>query len=413
MARYDLAIAGAGLGGLATAALLTRQKKRTVLVESGDLAGGSLASVRRDGFLFLPGKTLSFGFERGGLMQRFCSDLGIHQNTAILSPCYQVLLPDRRISIYQETGETLEELSREFPGEIDILRSFYRDIRNISERVGKSRITAFRTRRKNAGAYLAHYRFSKELLALFDVQSRCFYRCSVNELSLQSLITLVDTSPLSVPGGFNQLVEQVLSVYLQNNGEIRYGARNVDIITKGTKIEGITLEKGDLLDADTILINNPPIQGEETVFLGIREDVVPLGMAQEVLCLPDYARPELLFTLTISQRDQETSAPRGTRALTASFPMLPRNTLPLKALLEIISGTVPFLERFILHAEEQAGTPAVIAIPEQSLKSSAGVHACGAYFQSKRLKNLFLIDDSPHSPYCVVNAARRFVERVR
>ncbi|HWR73263.1 MAG TPA: FAD-dependent oxidoreductase, partial [Nitrospirota bacterium] len=401
------------LGGLAAAALLTRQKKRTVLIESGDFAGGSLASVRRNGFLFSPGKTLSFGFERGGLLQRFCSDLGIHQNTAVLSPCYQVLLPDRRISIYQETGETLEELAREFPGEMDILRRFYRDLRSVSESVAKSRFTAFRARRRNAGAYLAHYQFSKELLALFDVQSRCFYRCPVSELSLQSLITLVDTSPLSVLGGFSQFVEQVLSAYLQNNGEIRYGARNVDIMVKGNKAQGLTLAGGDHLDAGLVLVNNPPLQGEGVVFLGIREEVVPLGMAQEVLCLPDYARPELLFTLSISRRDQETVAPHGTRALTASFPMLSRNTLSLNALLEVISGTIPFLERFILHAEEQAGTPPVVPIPEKSPRSSSGTHECGTFFQSTHLKNLYVIDDSPQSPYCVVSAARRIVEQIR
>ncbi len=413
MARFDLAIAGAGLGGLAAAALLARQKKRTILVESGDFAGGSLASVRRNGFLFSPGKTLSFGFERGGLLQRFCSDLGIHQNTAVLSPCYQVLLPDRRISIYQETGETLEELAREFPGEIDSLSRFYRDLRNISERVGKSRIAAFRARRRNAGSYLAHYRFSSELLALFDVQSRCFYRCPVSELSLQSLITLVDTAPQSVLGGFGQLVEQVLSAYLQDNGEIRYGARNVDIIMKGNKAQGITLGGGDHLDADTVLINNPPLQEQGMVFLGIREEVVPLGMAREVLCLPDYARPELLFTLSVSQRDQETTAPRGARALTASFPMLSRNTLRMDALLEIISGTIPFLDRFVIHEEEYAGPSAVLPVPEKSLMKSSGTHECGAVFQSTRLKNLYMIDDSPQSPYCAVSAARRFVERTR
>lgn len=413
MARFDLAIAGAGLGGLAAAALLARQKKRIVLVEPGDRAGGSLASVRRNGFLFSPGKTLSFGFERGGLFQRFCSDLGIHQNTAVLSPCYQVLLPDRRISIYQEAGETLEELAREFPREIDLLRRFYRDLRNVSERAGKSRIAAFRARRGNAGSYLARYRFSSELMTLFDVQSRCFYRCPVSELSLQSLITLIDTTPLSVLGGFNQLVEQVLSVYLQSNGEIRYGARNVDILTRKETVQGIALAEGDHLDAGTVLISNPPAQGQEMVFLGIREEAVPLGMAQEVLCLPDYARPDLLFTLSVSQRDQETAAPRGMRAVTASFPALSRGALDRNALIEIISGTMPFLGQFIVHAEEHAGTSPVVPLSDTVLKRASGSHECAAFFRSTRLKNLYVIDDSSQSPYCVLSAARRFAEQVR
>jgi hypothetical protein len=170
---------------------------------------------------------------------------------------------------------------------------------------------------------------------------------------------------------------------------------------------------GDLLDAEMVLLNNPPARGEGMVFLGIREEVVPLGMAQELLCLPDYARPELLFTLSVSQREQEAAAPRGTRALTVSFPMLTRDALTLKNSLEIISGIIPFLDRFIVHAEEHKGTPGVIPLPEKSLRKTAGTPECSAFYQSARSKNLYVIDDSPQSPYCVVSAARRFVERVQ
>lgn len=412
MKRYDLAIVGAGLGGLAAAALMARQKRRTVLLEPGDSAGGLFASVQRNGFVFSPGKTLSFGFERGGTLQKFCADLGIHQNTSVLSPCYQIALPDRRVSIFQETEETMEELTREFPGEGHALRRFYQDLRALSERIAKSRFAAFRARRRKARSFLAAYRFSNELHALFDVQSRCFYQCSVNDLSLQSLISLVDTAPLSVLGGFSHFAEQVLSVFLQDRGEIRYGAGNVRIIKKEEKAEGIAFSGEDRLEAGTVLINNPSVMGQTTAFFGIQEEVVPVGMAQEVLCLPDYIRPELLFTLSLSQRDQETVAPRGTRTLTASFPMLSHDTLTLTELTGLVETIVPFFERFIQHAEMFAGIPENVAISEHKTKRSLMGHECGTFLKGTRLKNLFQIDDSVHSPYCAVSAARRLVERI-
>ncbi len=251
MPKYDLAVAGAGLGGLAAAALMARQGRRTVLIEPADTAGGALASIRKRGFLFSPGLNLSFGLERGGILQRFCSDLGIHQNAAVLSPGYQVVLPDRRISVFRETGETLEELAREFPGEIDSVRMFYRDLRRVSEQTAQSRFASFRARHRNAGDFLKQYRFSADIMTFLDVQSICFFQCRVTALSLLSLMTLLDTGPLSMQGGFSQLIEQVLSVYLQSGGEIRYGTRAAGILQKGDHAAGIGLPDGQQINAET------------------------------------------------------------------------------------------------------------------------------------------------------------------
>ncbi len=143
MPKYDLAVVGAGLGGLAAAALACRMNKKTIVLEPGDSVGGALRLYHRNGFSFYLGPSLSFGFERGGALQHLNETLGIAQNASLRSPCYQVVLPDRRITVYAEQSETLDELRREFPGEIDAIARFYQDIRKHALQNSKSAVSAF------------------------------------------------------------------------------------------------------------------------------------------------------------------------------------------------------------------------------------------------------------------------------
>jgi len=67
--KYDLAVIGAGLGGLTTAALLAKRRKKVVLLDPADQVGGELSDVQRKEFRFLTGPNLYMGFERGGAVQ--------------------------------------------------------------------------------------------------------------------------------------------------------------------------------------------------------------------------------------------------------------------------------------------------------------------------------------------------------
>ena len=69
MPKYDLAVVGAGLGGLAATALLSRKNKKAIVLEPGNAVGGALRTFEKGGFVFTTGPALSFGFERGGAIQ--------------------------------------------------------------------------------------------------------------------------------------------------------------------------------------------------------------------------------------------------------------------------------------------------------------------------------------------------------
>lgn len=410
MPKYALTVVGAGLGGLAAAALVSRKNKKTIVLEPGDSAGGALGVHQKDGFVFSPGPALSFGFERGGALQKLNDVLGIAQQASIQSPCYQVALPDRRITIYAEQSETLEELRREFPREIDVITKFYRDLRRKSVQIAKSRFSEYLSRRRSAGGFLRGYRFSRELTAFLNVQSYYFYHRPVFDISLSALITLCDSVPHTVHGGFIKLAEQMVDVILKNGGEIRYRIPLSEIILKNGQTTGLATPQGHL-EADAVLLNTEQQRQGAVLCIGLRDEVVPVSMLNEVLSITDYAHPERFCSLSFSAKDDETAAPRGMRALTAtfSFPAPQQHEERMQQL----AALIPFFERFILSVEEyRPASRSYVAPAGMTFKPLRAENSQTLLSRSSQ-RGVYMLLDGDFAPVHTVAAAQVFVDRLR
>jgi hypothetical protein len=409
--KYELAVVGAGLGGLAAAALVSRKNRKTIVLEPGDSAGGTLGVHEKDGFVFSPGPGLSFGFERGGALQKLNEVLGIAQHASIQSPCYQVALPDRRITVYAEQTETLEELRREFPREIDVIAKFYRDLRRQAVQIAKSRFSAYLSRRRTAGGFMRGYRFSRGLTAFLDVQSYFFYHRPVADISLPSLITLCDSVPLTVHGGFIKLAEQMVDVILKNGGEIHYQIPLSEIVLKSGRIVGLETPQGHV-EADAVLLNTEQHRQRTVLCIGLREEVVPVSMLNDVLCITDYAHPERFFSLSFSAKDDETAAPRGMRALTATFSS-PAPQRPYEERLRQITALIPFIEQFILSAADYNSVPRSYVAPAGMTFKPLRTMNSQTLLSRSSQRGVYMLLDGEFAPVHAVAAAQAFVERLR
>jgi hypothetical protein len=412
--KYDLAVVGAGLGGLAAAALAARQGKKTIVLEPGDSIGGALGVSEMSGFVFYPGPALSFGFERGATLQKLSESLGISLHASVPSPCYQVALPDRRISIFAEQGETLEELRREFPSEIDGIARFYRDLRTKAVKITKSRFSAYLSRWKTAGGFIRKYRFSGAFMTFLDVQSYYFFHQRVTDISLVSLITLCDTAPFMVHGGFKKIGEQMVDVLLKNRGEIRYNAPLSDIDFRKGRAAGFSTPQG-LLEAETVLLkteNTEEQRRTQTLFIGIRDEVVPIGMLQNVLCVADYSHAERFFALSLSDKDDEAAAPRGMRALTASFSSRsPQHTK--EELLQQVSNVIPFLNDFMVLGEEYKPASRAYILPEGISFKTIRTPDSKALLSRSSMRGVYMLYEGSGTPAQEIAAAQTVVERLK
>ena len=411
MPKYDVVIVGAGLGGLAVAALLSSKKKRVIVLERSRSVDRAVGVYESNGYTSCAAPNLSYGFERGGSFYELSSKLGIVQSVSVHSPCYQVALPDHRITIYTDQSETLEELRREFPREISPLTKFYRDLHRLAEKMAKSRLSAYLTMHRPASWFIRKFHFSRELMAFFDIQSLYFYKKPVTEISLVNLIALCDTPPLYLEGGFTKLADQLYSTILHQGGEIVYDSTVTEFALRDNSIIGIKIQQG-LIEADTILLNLVPHSERSTLYLGIRDTVVPVGMCPEVLFLPDYRMPRDFISLSLSAKDDVARAPQGMRVLNISYRSEQTNTVDMQTLIERVNTLVPFLNDNLVFSDEQRLTDAEIALPAGvTFKLPRSGEGMPYLFRGTK-KNVFLLENARRSPLQVISAVNRFVKKV-
>ena len=408
MQKYDVAVVGAGLGGLAVAAMLASKKKKAIVLERSVSMDDAVGVFKRDGFIFSAAPTLSYGFEPGGEIHGLCTRLEIVQNISVHSPCYQVALPDRRITLYAELSDTLEELRREFPREIDALTRFYHDLHKKAAQNAKSRVSSFLSKRKAAAGFFRKYRFSRELMMFFDVQALYFYQKPAEDLSVAALIALCDTPPRYLHGGFKKLADQLYGIILREGGEVSFNERVSELAMKNRRIIGVKTERG-VVEAGTVLLNGMLHQPSTTLFLGIRNEVVPVGMCRQVLFLPDYARPRDFISLSLNAED-DAVAPPGMRTLNATYCYHPDRSVGKQVLLEHVSTIVPFLNDYLVLAEEYRGDDGATA-----LSGTISYHPLrskdGATLLFRGGKHFFLLDNAQNMPRQVLSAAQRFADK--
>lgn len=406
MPKYDVIVAGAGFGGLVAAALLSVNHKRVLIIEPETEIGGSFVSFAKDGFRFSTGPSLTLGFSQRGEIERLSSDLGIAQAVSVYSPVYQVALPDRRVNIYADMGETLEELSREFRGEIDRISRFYRDIGKKAAGPANGGFRLWLQRSRRAGPFISRYRFSREFRLLLDAQAVFFFGRPASDISLSCLVAMLNTTPVVIHGGFTRLAGQILDVFLKNGGEIRYRIPFSMPVASGRRLV-LNLADGGV-EADNILLNHPISKRGGSLFIAAKSEVIPVGMARDVICIPDYNDHDGIFFISRSVNDEEHRTPLGMCALTASFPYL-FGTLDKQAMTAKAAAIIPFLDGFTIFSHVQPyrqPDPDIADIPFRPVGRGGTRH--GSLYKSGPMR-LYLIPDRPGPVIDVIQAARGFV----
>ena len=92
---YDMAVIGAGLAGMATAARLQARGLSTSVYEAHGRPGGCAGSFRRRGLAFDAGATTLVDFQEGGVGGQLLAGVGMPILEGEDLPSYVAWLPDR------------------------------------------------------------------------------------------------------------------------------------------------------------------------------------------------------------------------------------------------------------------------------------------------------------------------------
>ena len=409
--KYDIACIGAGMAGLATAALLTRAGKAVCLMDPADSAGGCVAAQEIEGFRFSAGPTISYGFEPGGILQKLCYDLDLSVGGTNAFPGYQVVMPGHRITVSGDPRETLEELIREFPDEIQSLTKLYRDVQRLSERSSKSSFSRYVLRLRNADAYLQSYGFRTNLRAYFDVQSRFFFGCSLKQIPLASLVLMLTTAPHYLPEGFTLLADQLLSIIQQQNGTWYHTEPYPELMFRNNRITGVRTSQG-IIEPHTVILNAPDERAESILFIGIRDEVIPVGMRPTVLCLAEDELSSDYYALSLSQSGARMAAPVGMSSLTAEYPPSPGREPTADSFMPAIASVVPFLKDFQVISAMQDPRERRFPLPSAVTVQSSEYGFGRPMIAPCSVKNLKIVRDSVRALLPAVFTARSLAEKL-
>ncbi len=410
MGQYDLAIIGAGLGGLVSAALLGTRGLKSFLCTPQSSLVDALGKVEQGGFSFSRCPALSYGFEPGGAFHQLFADLNIIDMTPPLADRYQVVLPDRRITVSAHLDATLEELRREFPREIMAIENFYQNIKKVSMGVTGNRLNAFMLRFRSARSFIANYRFSREFLSFLEIQSLFFFRQPLLELSLKDLLLLCTHNPYRNEDWCGKISDRLATEILRHGGAIQYNDPSTEILFRNNRAVGLQTTQG-AIEASSILVDNPD-KGIPVLFLGIHDQVVPVGMERDVLYLPDYLQPHSFLSLSLSGREDRSASPSGMRTLIAAFHAPEDSAMTDRDLLiNRITGLVPFLRDFLVLYLEPVPLLGSTAPREISFKPLKTGKNDSLLFRGSKT-NVYRLDDDQHAQRQMMTAIRKLVAQM-
>src|SRR5215831_6657034 len=110
---FDVAVIGAGIAGMATAARLQAQGLSTIVLEAHGQPGGCAGFFRRRGFAFDVGATTLVDFEPGGVGGEFLDAIGMPPLIGEGLPGYVAWLPDRTVTLHRDPDKwSLERLTK-------------------------------------------------------------------------------------------------------------------------------------------------------------------------------------------------------------------------------------------------------------------------------------------------------------
>lgn len=371
--NFDVAVIGAGVAGLATAARLQARGLRTILLEAHGLVGGCAGYYRRKGFSFDVGATTLVDFQAGGVGGQLLAEIGMQPVAGDVLPGYVAWLPDRKVVLHRDTHawhqerlravgsspdqrafwDLLDELAETFWGasrsgiKLPIRTPF--DLASAINAVGFSRLSQVRYARWTLGDALRSFglRNDRPLVGLLSMLVEDTVHSTVDQAPLlnAALGITIRSAGLTRPrGGMRGFWELFVSNYRRLGGTLKVGWR-VDRIDLGCGYYSIVTRKGTIT-ADQVVSALPisltaaiaPTLVGRVLRLYLRRDmecvggaiVVFLGVPEAEVEGEPYTHHQLLHSyraplgngnnmfVSVSAAGDIESAPTGHRAVMIS-----------------------------------------------------------------------------------------------
>ncbi len=264
MDKFDVVIAGAGIGGLTCGALLAKKGVRVAIFEKNERAGGYCSSFSQDGYVFDACIDSIGGLGKGSVLREALKELEVLDEIQLieLDPIRRNLFPGISIDIPNSYEHYQDDLQKLFPKQTDGIRKAFTVMSDIYEWSNDSvllesadfnlQFWVNRTFKSMLEGYIDDIRLQAVLSSYCN-----FLGLPASEVSAISaaniLMHYIKDKALRVKGGTQNLINGFVNKIKVNGGEIYLEEGIREIICNNGMASDVKTDKGREVKASRIV----------------------------------------------------------------------------------------------------------------------------------------------------------------
>jgi phytoene dehydrogenase-like protein len=271
---YDVIIIGAGISGLVCGCYLAKAGMKVLILEQHDKPGGYCTSFKRQGFTFDAAAHTLGGYREGANFRQIITELGIDKIVKITryDPSDIVVAPDFKITFWNDTEKTINELIKIFPKEKENIHNYYTYYRNLES---ASQFENAKLKDKTFGSFLRSYFSDNTLISAISYPTLGYGGLPPSLLhaftGTKIFNEYINDGGYYLEGGMQALPDAFARVIQQNNGTLLYRRLVKSITCKNKIATGAELSNNESY-ASKYVVSACDITQTFKTFLG--EDIV-------------------------------------------------------------------------------------------------------------------------------------------
>ena len=268
--KFDIAIIGAGLGGLECALMLSKHGKKVCVLEKNPLIGGCLQTFRRDGHKFDTGFHYVGGLDEGQMLNKLFSYFGLMDLpwVKMSDECFdEVFIKDKHYNIPQGYDKYKQALTTYFPDQKDGIEKWVDLLKKVGDNIEKSfapkTTDDFYTQSlfaQSAYKYLTDIFSNQDIIDVISGPSIKMELCA-EKLPLYTFAQINSSfiqSAYRLRGGGMQIAETLRKQIEANGSVVKRNAEVINAKACDGKLEALVLKNTDLVYADIFISDIHP-----------------------------------------------------------------------------------------------------------------------------------------------------------
>lgn len=242
--KCEVAVVGAGIGGLTVAALLAKRGVDVCVFERESAVGGCAANFEKFGYTFEQSYGVHTGWGNGEIHQRIFAELGVAPpEVRLLDPTYVVRLDKGEdVVIGSTTEDFYDTLRAAFPECAEAATAFYEELAEVESKPAFASDTV--------DMHLV--RVSPRFRRFIDLQLQQFGQVNSEQASYlfaSSVLTAPQRGMFAILGGTAQLANKLAESFVGSGGRLRL---NTPVLRLAYNSEG-NAGGVDLLSGETVM----------------------------------------------------------------------------------------------------------------------------------------------------------------